>query len=215
MKRKIRIPLNLFLAAAVITAWIVMLSGSEAVLASAGLASLKWFTVLSNLMEAFASLVWLLACIMSKNRQSRLANTLKFIACVSTGLTFVTVMVFLGPLFGYASMFVGPNLWFHLLIPLLVAAEFVFLDEHEPDGRERMAAVAPMLLYGIFYLLNNIINGRGEYPYINDWYGFLTWGYAIGAAIFVIITGVTYLIGLVLCLAKRLPKRPAGHKQDR
>ena len=41
---------------------------------------------------------------------------LKYAATVSVGLTFLTVMLFLGPRFGYGAMFQGVNLWFHLLM---------------------------------------------------------------------------------------------------
>ena len=51
---------------------------------------------------------------------------------------------------------------------------------------------------GAGYLLNNIINGIGEWPDTNDWYSFLTWGYPAGIAIFAVICAVTWLLGLAM-----------------
>jgi hypothetical protein len=56
----------------------------------------------------------------------------------------------------------------------------------------------PPLLYGTVYLLNNVINGRGEWPDTNDWYAFLAWGYPAGIAIFGVICGVTWLLGFMM-----------------
>ena len=52
MKAVIRILVNLFLAICVLWAWISMIMGQNGMFMSVGLASLKWFTVLSNLLEA-------------------------------------------------------------------------------------------------------------------------------------------------------------------
>jgi hypothetical protein len=54
------------------------------------------------------------------------------------------------------------------------------------------------VIYGVFYLGNNIINGIGEWPDTNDWYFFLAWGYPVGILIFAVICGVIWLLGLAM-----------------
>lgn len=196
---------NLLIAIIAPYAWLSMVFASkEGMLVSTGLGSLKYFTVLSNLFAALAAVVYLF----NNRRPSRKVKVLKYVAAVSVGLTFVVVMVFLGPLFGYPFMFAGPNFWLHLFVPLLAMTEFVFLNETGMKYKDNLWAVVPMLVYGIFYMGNNIINGIGQWPHTNDWYSFLAWGYPIGFGIFVIIVLMTYGIGLVL---RKLNDRRSNH----
>ncbi len=176
-------------------AWLKMVFGSsDGVLVSAGLRSLRYFTILSNLLAAAAAIIYLL----NLNRITRNIKVLKYVAAVSVGLTFLVVLVFLGPLFGYVFMFTGVSFWLHLIVPVLAMTEFILSNDVEMKRRDNMIAVIPMFLYGIFYLGNILINGIGEWPDSNDWYAFMSWGYPIGFAIFFIIIFVTYLIGLTL-----------------
>lgn len=59
-------------------------------------------------------------------------------------------------------------------------------------------AMIPSFLYGTVYLLNNLINGIGEWPEGNDWYGFLNWGLPIGIAIYLGIIIVSWVIACIL-----------------
>ena len=149
-----------------------------------GFRTLKYFTILSNLLEAFACVLF----VINGN------ELIKYVGAVSVGLTFTVVMVFLGPLFGYRMMFYGASLWFHALIPLMAMAEFVMCNSREMTSRDNLYAVFPMLVYGIGYVGNIIIRGIPH----NDWYGFMSWGYPVGTVIFALIVAVTYLIGLLL-----------------
>ncbi|MBQ4019085.1 MAG: hypothetical protein II606_00175, partial [Erysipelotrichaceae bacterium] len=111
---KTRKLLNIFMAIAVLYAWGSMFLGlSQEALAARGLASLRYFTILSNLLEAIACVVWLI------NGNEKI----KYIAAVSVSMTFIVVMVFLGPLFGYAAMFYGVSFWLHGVVPLCAIFE--------------------------------------------------------------------------------------------
>ncbi|MBQ9263428.1 MAG: hypothetical protein IJ189_04370 [Clostridia bacterium] len=197
IKHRFRLGLNLFLAGMEFWQWLSMVFVvQDGVLSATGLGSLKYFTVLSNLLEGAASLLWgLCAC---REKHARLAARVKYIAAVSVGLTFVTVLVFLGPFFGYGGMYTGSNFWFHLILPLAAMAEFMLLNDAPMTHRDNRLAVAPMLLYGIGYLANNLINGIGAWPHTNDFYAFLTWGYPVGMVILVVIIVGTYGIGWLL-----------------
>ena len=202
---KTRVAVNICLVFAVAGAWLAMFLFGEGTLADDGVRSLKYFTVLSNLFEGLASLVWLIAARkdgVSKDRAERL----KYVAATSVFLTFTTVMLFLGPLYGYPMMFEGANLFFHLLIPIAAVLEIIFLSDRQFDRRDNYVAAIPPVIYGIFYLGNVIINGIGEWPDTNDWYLFLAWGYPVGILIFAAITIATWLLAFLMRKVQRAGK---------
>ena len=125
-------------------------------------------------------------------------------------LTFTTVVVFLGPLYGFGQMYVGANLSFHLLVPLTAAAEIILLTDADYTRRDRALTMIPPLVYGTVYLVNILINGTGVWPDTNDFYLFLAWGYPVGIAIFACLCFTTWLMGLLmskLSARRRGPER--------
>jgi hypothetical protein len=60
----------------------------------------------------------------------------------------------------------------------------------------------------VFYVCNVLINGRGEWPELNDFYMFFAWGNRAAAVIFAIMLAVTYMLGLFMRKMQR-----AGRKQ--
>ena len=185
-KRKI---FNIVIFMIVLVTWLRMVFVfTDVALTARGLSSLKYFTVLSNLFEGIACLIWLY----NKDEE------IKYFAAVSVTLTFVVVITFLGPLYGYVAMFSGVSFWMHLIVPLAALFEVLFWNKEKFDMRDNLLACVPMGIYGIYYLGNNIINGIGEWPYINDWYGFLTWGYPVGFLIYFIVLFVVFLIGFAI-----------------
>jgi len=203
-KRVLSIVFNFILAAAVLGAWLYMVfhAAGGLVLTAAGFANLKYFTILSNLLAGTAAILYAIRLLRGKT--PRWIELLKYSGAVSVGLTFLVVMVFLGPLYGYGSMFRGANLLFHLLIPLAAMAEFAFFLPFRPMRfSESLLATVPMLLYGFGYLGNILINGRGEWPNTNDWYSFTYWGMGVALLIFAVIILATWGIALLLRLANR------------
>ena len=212
-KNKLRKYVNIFLVIAVLGSWIAIFVSASGTLMQNGLNSMKYFTVLSNLLEGFASVVWLVSSgrngkassngngRTSSNRTGKAssqAELLKYIAAAAVGLTCVVVLAFLGPLYGYPAMFEGGSLFMHLLTPLVAIAEIIFLSDAEYTRRDNRLVMLSPLVYGAFYLGNNIINGIGEWPDTNDWYLFLTWGYPVGILIFAVICVVTWLLGFAM-----------------
>ena len=161
-----------------------------------GLANLKFYTVLSNLLEGAACAVWLLALRFPRLR--RAAAALKFTGGVGVTVTFTVVMAFLGPLFGYPFMFMGANLYYHLIVPLLAIAELILLDRQRHRPRHILWGTLTVVAYGSVYLLNILFNGVGQWPDTNDWYGFVTGGIPVGVGIFAVLCGAAALIGLAL-----------------
>ena len=210
-RARIALVISLFIAVMEPIEWLVMLtSRSEVALAAIGLYSLKYFTVLSNLLLGAASLVYAVCLVRFLRHDAPIpswAHKLKFAATVAVGVTFMTVMLFLGPTMGYAMMFVGANLWFHLVLPVLAIVEFVFFDVWRSlSFRQSLLGVLPTLLYGIAYCANILLNGVGEWPNTNDWYGFARGGVPGAAVSFAVIAAGTWGIALLL----RLPHRRRG-----
>jgi hypothetical protein len=77
--------------------------------------------------------------------------------------------------------------------------EFVFLrtDKRIPFKYTVISAL-PALFYGIGYLANILVNGKGEWPDTNDWYGFLNWGYPVGMAIFACIVLMDFAMSVLM-----------------
>ena len=196
-KNSIRKYINIFLVIAVLGSWIAIFVSASGTLMHNGINSLKYFTVLSNLFEGLASVVWLISS-RNNGKASARAELLKYIAAAAVGLTCVVVLTFLGPLYGYPEMFAGPSLFMHLLTPVIAIAEIIFLSDFTYTRIENRLVMLSPIVYGVVYLGNNLINGIGEWPDTNDWYFFLAWGYPVGVLIFVVICAVTWLLGLAM-----------------
>jgi hypothetical protein len=196
-RNRLRKYVNILLVAAVLGSWIALFVSASGTLMHNGINSLKYFTVLSNLFEGVASVIWLVSS-RRNGKASALAELLKFMAAAAVGLTCAVVLAFLGPLYGYPEMFAGPSLFMHLLTPVVAIAEIIFLSDAEYTRKDNRLVMLSPVVYGVFYLGNNIINGIGEWPDTNDWYFFLAWGYPVGILIFAVICGVIWLLGLAM-----------------
>ncbi len=180
----ISIIMNCLVIAFTVTGTVVMLSPrvspEGAVLASRGWRNLRYFTVLSNEFCGIVSLLWIVRTVRGKTFPA----LLKLMAVSGVGLTFAIVAFFLAPMNPQLNLYQGGNLWFHLIVPVTAMIEFLILDTKRLPVKQTLIAAIPSLIYGLGYLINILINGRGEWPNTNDWYGFLTWGYPIGFLIF-------------------------------
>ena len=197
MKATPRKILNIVLPVAVFGAWLHMALKAGGMLSSAGIGSLKYFTVLSNLLEGAACILWL-AFRRGKEGESHWTERLKYIAAVAVFVTLTVVMAFFGPLYGYRNMIGGANLWFHLLVPVAAILEQIFLSGYDAGRKDNLLAGLPALLYGLVYLINLLLNGVGKEPFSNDWYGFLLWGWPVGFAIFGVIVLISLGLGWIL-----------------
>ena len=208
IKRYLRVFLNMGIFIAVAAAWFYMASsGGKTALSETGLKSLRYFTVLSNWLEGLVSLAFVIAFFVRKEKLQRICERLKYVAAVSVGLTFFTVVCYLGMVYGFRMMFAGANLWFHLIIPVIAMLEFVFFCREKIGWKWNFLAVVPMLLYGTYYMLNIVLGDLTKKPNPNDWYRFTTWGIPIGLVIFAGLIVLTFLIGLMLRGGNRLLKR--------
>ena len=132
----------------------------------AGLRALRFFTTLSNVLCAIASLLIILTL-----RQGTVPHgvwLLKYIGTAAVGVTFMTVMVFLGPTMGYRDQLKGFAFYLHVSGPLIAVISFCFLERWYPlSFALSLTGMLPVILYGTLYLNRVVTVKRWE-----DFYGF-------------------------------------------
>ncbi|MBO4887080.1 MAG: hypothetical protein J5589_02045 [Firmicutes bacterium] len=163
-----------------------------------GWKSLRYFTTLSNVFSAILCLVAGIIEIAGGYPGDGLM-LVKYMSAVSVMVTFTTVMVFLGPIYGYKSQLSGAGMWVHLFGPLLAMAVFCFLEKTPELGwGQALLGLIPTIVYGSFYLYMVIIrtekNGGWE-----DFYAFNRGGkWPISFGAMVVGTGVLCVLVTVL-----------------
>ena len=133
---------------------------------SAGMYHLRFFTLLSNLLCALASLLILFTV-----RDGILPYgvwLLKYIGTAAVAVTFLTVVVFLGPTLGYRDQLEGFAFYLHITGPLIAVISFCFLERWYPlSFALSLTGMLPVILYGTLYLNRVVTVKRWE-----DFYGF-------------------------------------------
>ena len=212
-RRVIALIINAIIVVMEPATWIMMLfSRSDMPLTSIGLLSLRYFTVLSNLLLGLASLIYAICLIRvmrgSAQQTPLWAHRLKFAATTAVTVTLMTVLLFLGPMLGYGAMFAGVNFWYHLVLPVLGIVGFVLFELGKPISlKETLLGVLPTFIYGIFYCGNILINGLGEGRATNDWYGFAMWGIEYMPVVLAVMLLATWLFAIALrALNRRFAK---------
>lgn len=175
---------------------LMMYFGPNAVLASQGIALLKYFTTESNILLGIMALICLpidaMLALHKKETSSKVYLILLHVGTVATTLTLLTVIFFLGPTMGFGIMYVGANLYLHLITPLVGLVRFLaFGSAFNPMGfKDSLYGVIPMFLYGVVYMTNVFVhNGFGQVEY--DWYGFGSWGPGIAILAFFLMLAAT------------------------
>ncbi len=192
-REKIRFILNAVIVLLVLYAWLIMFFNTrEGVLTSKGFTNLKYYTTLSNIFAGAVAAVWAGAYL--AGRKSASLSVWKLASAASVGVTFIVVIGFLGPLYGFGGMYKRSNFFFHLVVPVLAMADYILFNEEKPEKKQTLSVLLPPLIYGAVYIINTLIRGVEG----NDIYGFLTWGYPAGILIFAVICAAAYGIGALL-----------------
>lgn len=115
-----------------------------------------YFTTDSNILAA-------IACILTAGYRVRALSRpgsaiplpvriLRFTGSVAVAITFLTVLCFLGPKYGFGGMYAGANLPLHLFAPLTcVAATLIGDDAALPRLAHSLFGAVPVVLYGTLY----------------------------------------------------------------
>ncbi len=162
-----------------------------------GPVAFRYFTVDSNVLVAVASLfvaVFGIVKLATGREYPEWVRVFKFVGTVAVMLTFLTVVVFLGFIYGFKAMFVGINLFLHLLTPLAALLTLWFAEAGVKIRPAFFAlGVAPMIVYGAIYLWMVIFAEKWEdfYHLANGgkwWVSVLAM--VAGTALIAVVTGV-------------------------
>ena len=205
-REKISFALDILISIMFLYAWLKMIFawGDNGTISASGLRNLKYFTILSNLLMGAASALTVVYTIRKLKHNTDIPawiTKLRLAGATAVTLTFLVVLLFLWPVLKIPGLYSGATLWLHLLVPLMAIASFVLGARVPISLKESIVSVIPMLIYGAWYIGNNLINGTGEWPDTNDWYGFLTWGWKDGVLIFAVLIIMTWGAGLIMRFA--------------
>ena len=160
---------------------------------SSGLYGLRYFTLLSNLLCGFSAL--LVAVTVTEHGLPFGVWLLKYVATAAVTVTFVTVMVFLGPTFGYKSQLEGVGFYYHAAGPLLAILSFCFLERfHTLSFSLSLLGLLPVILYGLLYAWKVLLcpkTRRWE-----DFYGYTKGGHWLLSAVAMLLG--TFLLCVLL-----------------
>ena len=173
--------------------------GTDAALSEHGPKAFKFYTVLSNILVALTAVGILLTRALGGDMAG--ACAWKLAGATSVTLTFLVTAFFLAPTWpgGWMEMYQGSNLFFHLIVPVLSVISFVTQEKAALPFGMTFAAVAPTVLYAVYYLLNALPHARdGHVPPEYDWYGFLRGGTRTAPVVIVLMLGITWGIAVAL-----------------
>ncbi|MBR7045390.1 MAG: hypothetical protein IKI23_06990 [Lachnospiraceae bacterium] len=189
-------------AAATIGSWIHMFrKGGGKILSRRGLSSLKYYTTLSNLFAGGVSILLVLWILLkgASGPVPAVLSLLKYSSAVSVALTFLVVLVFLGPRMGYGLLFAGEQLFLHAIGPLLAILTFAASPLLSPFSlKDTFLSVLPALFYALAYAGNLLKNGLGDGEKINDWYGFAIWGLRSIPLVIPVVLAAAWCLALAL-----------------
>ena len=177
---------------------ILMLTGKpeEGALQSTGIENFKFYTVLTNVFCGIIAAVHLIFLLLKKDTDK--IRVLKLAAVCGVAITFAVVAFMFGPLYGFPQFYKRGNLFFHLLEPVVAMVEFILIRRKKIPFKYTVIAAVPTLLYGFGYMTNILINGiGGPWPYTNDFYAFLSWGWPVGIGIFAVITLMAFAVACI------------------
>ena len=134
-----------------------------------GKLSLRYFTIQSNIVVYLAAIVMLVYQL--KGNEIPFGVTLfKYVGTLLVTITFLVVMIYLGPVYGYKDQLSGVNFYVHVIGPL---AALLSLCIFEKNGYMSIGqcfiAFIPALVYGIIYMYRVVISKSWD-----DFYGFAT-----------------------------------------
>ena len=200
--------LNILTFLLVLTGVILMVTIGSKALGTSDITVFKYFTFQSNVfMGAVAFIYAIFQLLILLNKRDKLPHVLlvfNHVGVTAVSLTFLVVIFFLAPGYGFNLMYNGANLFFHGIVPVVAMVNFMFIEkECQIKFKETAFAAIPSLLYGIVYFIN--VASKNAYGDIKeDFYMFGANGPLIGAFNFIAIVSIAYGFGVVLYFINRL-----------
>lgn len=205
---KISFVLNILVVVLVFLGVKVMASVRDGVLSSNTWSVFKYFTFQSNILVGIVALLYAyFQWQIIKKKRDKIPHVLvvfNHVAVTAVGLTFVIVVAFLAPGYGYDKMYNNANLFFHALVPITAIINYLFFEkEAKIRFVETLFAIIPSFLYGVVYFIAVVsLNAYGDLTI--DFYGFGKDGPFIGALNFLAVMAIAYTFGVFLYFINNL-----------
>ncbi len=129
---------------------------------------LRYFTALSNLLCALTALC--VAVFRICGSMPYAVGVLKYVGTCAVTVTMLTVVCFLGPTLGYKKVFSGPDLWLHLVCPVLAIVSLLLSDKPDMPFGAVFLGMLPVPLYGAVYMYRVLYAPQARRW--KDFYGF-------------------------------------------
>ena len=208
---KVSLTLNILIVAFVGVAFLMGLNKWQFVeddMSIEGWELLKYFTVQSNILAGVAAAVFAVYEIMLfEDKVLKIPDWVyifKYAANVGVTVTFLTVAVYLAPVYGegnYFKFFYNSNLFFHFLVPVLSFVSFSFFELTDAiTFKKAFWGMAHFTVYGAIYMAVAYTHvSTWESRALEDlraynWYGFADVNVFLTVILVLIMCLMTYLI---------------------
>jgi len=130
--------------------------------------NLAYYTIDSNIFLLISTILYLITI----NNVPKIVQLLKYSSTLSVFITFLVVVFVLYPMYDFNFQFMfldGPNLYMHVLCPLLAVISFIFFDSNEIENslKNNLRSLYFTIIYAIILISLNILNVvSGSYPFL-------------------------------------------------
>ena len=200
--------INALIFLLVLTGVIVMISVRSDALGETDITVFKYFTFQSNVFMGVVAFIYALyQLLIILNKRDKLPHVLlvfNHVGVTAVGLTFLIVIFFLAPGYGFDKMYTNANFFFHGVVPLLAMINYMFIEkECAIKFKETLCSMIPSLIYGtVYFIVVASLNAYGNLKI--DFYMFGAQGPLIGAFNFIAVVSIAYAFGLLLYFVNRL-----------
>ena len=129
---------------------------------------LAYYTIESNIFLLISTILYLITI----NNVPKIVQLLKYSSTLSVFITFLVVVFVLYPMYDFNFQFMfldGPNLYMHVLCPVLAIISFIFFDSNEIENslKNNLRSLYFTIIYAIILISLNILNVvSGPYPFL-------------------------------------------------
>ena len=211
MKNKLFIAsfiLNILVFLLVVTGIILMFTIGSGALADNSLSVFKYFTFQSNLFMGVVAFVYAYyQLLIIRKKIDKLPHVLlvfNHVGVTAVSLTFIIVILFLAPGYGFNLMYNGANLFFHGIVPVVAMVNYMFIEkECAIKFKDTLFSMIPSAIYGlVYFIVVASMNGYGNIDI--DFYLFGKDGPFIGALYYLAIVAIAYAFGLLVYFINHL-----------
>ena len=130
--------------------------------------NLAYYTIDSDIFLLISTILYLITI----NNVPKIVQLLKYSSTLSVFITFLVVVFVLYPMYDFNFQFMfldGPNLYMHVLCPVLAIISFIFFDSNEIENslKNNLRSLYFTIIYAIILISLNILNVvSGPYPFL-------------------------------------------------